>query len=89
MQYILKKVDVSEYTAWKYNKLAFNNTPMTQVVQEIEIFYNVRISILNESIKNKRLTGVFEADSLDDVLSAISLSLNVDINRKGNTITFN
>ena len=84
-----KKVDVSEYTAWKYNKLAFNNTPMTQVVQEIEIFYNVRISILNESIKNKRLTGVFEADSLDDVLSAISLSLNVDINRKGNTITFN
>jgi ferric-dicitrate binding protein FerR (iron transport regulator) len=81
-----KKVDISNYIAWRKNKLSFINTTLTEVMKEIEIYYNVTTQIVNKDANQKRLTGVFQADSLDDVLTAISISMNVHIKRNGKKI---
>ncbi len=81
-----EKVDVNEHIAWRKNKLAFRNTSLEEVLKEIEIFYNVAAQLENEKVKNRRLTGIFSTDSLDEVLAAVSISLDVEITRKGRNI---
>ncbi|MGD8782386.1 MAG: hypothetical protein PVH88_25940 [Ignavibacteria bacterium] len=39
-----------------------------------------------ESLRKRSLTGSFDAKYLDEILTAISISLNVDFERKGNSI---
>lgn len=83
------KVNVSGYIAWLQNKLSFKRTPLKEVMNELEIFYNVKVTFKNKNIKEKTLTGVFEADSLDSILEVISLAMDVDIKRDGQTIIVN
>jgi ferric-dicitrate binding protein FerR (iron transport regulator) len=80
------KVDVHKYTAWRNNKLSFVQAPLVEVMNEIENFYNVQVSYKNRFIKNKTLTGIFDTDSLDRILSMISLTMEMDIKREGKVI---
>ncbi len=82
-------VNLHEYIAWRENKLAFKETPLREVMSDIEMFYNVTVVFNNPVNKNKKLTGLFDADSLDYILSAISISMDVDIEREGNIIKIN
>ncbi len=79
-------VNLHEYIAWRENKMAFKGTPLKEVMNEIEMFYNVTVVFDSAANKNKKLTGLFDADSLDYILSAISISMDVDIVREGNII---
>ncbi len=79
-------VNLHEYIAWRENKMAFKGTPLKEVMNEIEMFYNVTVVFDKTANKNKKLTGLFDADSLDYILSAISISMDVDIVREGNII---
>lgn len=83
------KVNVAGYTAWLQNKLSFKRTPLKEVMNELEIFYNVKVTFKNKTIKEKTLSGVFEADSLDNILEIISLAMDVEIKRDGQTIIVN
>lgn len=80
------KVDIRRYTAWRNNKLSFVHAPLTEVMNEIENFYNVQVVYKNKFIKNKTLTGIFESDSLDNILSMISLTMEMDVKREGKLI---
>jgi transmembrane sensor len=65
------------YLSWKTGKLTFYDTPIQQVCADLSKFYGVKISskLDNESI----LTGTFENEPLENVLSVIKLSLGVEI----------
>lgn len=80
----LSKIDISEILAWRQNKLAFNRTPLADVLQEIELNFDIRTKIINTNIIDKTLTGVFKTDSLNEIILALSISLDVNIVRKGN-----
>jgi len=72
--------------AWRENKLAFINTPLTEIMDDIERCYNVNVLFKDDSIKIKRLTGIFETESLEQMLSLISVALDIKINRQGLTV---
>ena len=72
--------------AWRENKLAFINTPLSEIMDDIERCYNVNVLFKDDSIKTKRLTGIFETESLEQMLSLISLALDININRQGLTV---
>jgi transmembrane sensor len=77
------QVNLKYYLAWKENKLAFRHTPLKEVMAEIERTFNVKTVFLNESSKNRTITGIFETDSLEKVLSVLNLTLDLDISQKG------
>lgn len=77
------QVNLKYYLAWRENKLAFMHTPLKEVMAEIERTYNVKIEFLRDSVKNRTITGIFETDSLDKVLSVLSLTLDLNISQKG------
>jgi ferric-dicitrate binding protein FerR (iron transport regulator) len=70
-------------TMWVKNKLAFENEPFERILPEIERWYNVTVQLKNESLNNLHFTGVFENESLDDVMEALSLSRGFHYEIKG------
>ena len=80
------KVDIAQFLDWRNNKLTFRNEPLEKVMREIELTFNVKSSFKDDSLRNRKLTGSFDATSLDDILTAISISLDVDLEKSGNSV---
>jgi transmembrane sensor len=76
-------VNLKYYLAWKSNKLAFTHAPLQEVMAEIERTYNLKAEFLIDSAKYRTITGIFETDSLEKVLSVLSLTLDLNISQKG------
>lgn len=81
------KVNVNDYLGWRVNKLIFKDRPLDDVMKEVENYFSVDVKFKNDKLKKKLLSGSFKINRLDEIITAISISMNVDINRKGNTIT--
>lgn len=61
-------------TAWVENKLAFKRMPLDKVAVMLEQWFGVDIRFKNESKKQEYLTGVFQNESLEEVLKALELT---------------
>lgn len=68
------------------NKLSFVETPLEEVLEEIERVYNVNTICKNKKILSRTLTGYFDSNSLDEILNKISLALDFKFQRKGGKI---
>lgn len=84
-----KKVQLSYYTAWRQNKLGFDNTSLEDVMKEVELRYNIKSVFTNNSHKTRTLTGIFTTENLNSVLSVISMTMDVNIRRHEDKIVIN
>lgn len=60
--------------AWKSGRLSFHNTPIPDVILEIERHYGVAVSY-PENLAQKRYTGTFDKLSCDKVLDILSAAM--------------
>lgn len=81
-----KRVDLNHFLAWRKNKLSFSNSSLSDVMADIERYYNVSVRFNNNNNKSRTLTGIFETDSLEHILSIISLTLDIRISQDGKKI---
>lgn len=81
-----KNIKLGNYLAWRTNKLFFSKTPLVDAMHDIERYYNVNVIFQTDSVKQKSISGIFETESLDNVLSIISLTLDVNIVHTGNKV---
>ena len=72
-----QNVNADYLLGWLNNKLVFNRTPLNEIVGELERFYNVKIKLADNGLKNLTLTGSFGNQKADSVLSMICLALNL------------
>ena len=79
-------VNLNNYLAWRSNKLFFSKTPLDEAMNEIERYYDVNVEIESDSARKKTISGIFETESLDNVLSIISLTLDVKIIHTGRKV---
>lgn len=70
------------FLAWQTGKLDFNNLEMEKVVQSLENFYGIRIQIEDPAIRRCRFTGSFQNGDLAEVLHVLSVSVNLQIDKK-------
>ena len=67
---------------WTNKQLVFNNSSLTDVFQEMERMFSVRIKVADPSIGHLKFTGAFDAgDTLAGMLNIISLSYRLTIQR--------
>jgi ferric-dicitrate binding protein FerR (iron transport regulator) len=80
-----EKVDPDYRLGWLKGKLVFDNTPLNNVIDELVRFYDIPIAMKGIKYQNSGLTGTFSDQSLEDVLSMICLTFNLDYkkNEKG------
>lgn len=80
-------VNVGMSTSWLKNTLLFDNTPLSEISDELIRTYNVKINIEGNDIGKKTLTGEFRNRKIEEVLSAVCLSLNLQYKYQSGTYT--
>jgi transmembrane sensor len=62
-------------TSWTKNQLEFNDEPLDKIALNLERWFNVRVTIVNESLKKEKYTATIEEDDkLEDFLEALKLA---------------
>jgi ferric-dicitrate binding protein FerR (iron transport regulator) len=79
-----KKVESSYLLGWIENKLVFNHTPLNEIIDELQRFYDVKLSLASESLKTYTLTGSFKNNDVDSVLTMICLALDLKYAKQNN-----
>lgn len=80
------KENIMESIAWTSGSLAFENTPMKEVIAKIERWYGVSITVADVRIYNSSFTGDFRSESINQVLHLLSLTSGFQYTISGNTI---
>lgn len=82
------KFDPSKTTLWKEGKIHFKSKPFKEILQALETWYGVQFEI--KSHDNRKVSGLFNNESLEDILKGLSFSLDFDyqINQKNVVIKF-
>ena len=85
----LQKANMHHYLAWRNDKFSFEHTRLSDVMDEIERYYNINAAFQSDSLKNITMTGFFGSDSLNKILSVISLTLDIKLKYENRTIFIN
>lgn len=68
---------------WIKNKLAFDRESLEEIAMKIERWYDVKVTFTNENLKQAQYSGIFEDESLQQVMSALhDAGVNYKINKK-------
>ena len=68
--------------AWRDKKLIFNKTRLAQVIKDISHYYNADFDVQNRELLNCRFTSSFENAPLQEVIEALTISLNLVVEKK-------
>lgn len=85
-QFENKNANEEAIVAWKQNKLIFEKKPIKEAIKIISDHYGVKISLANESIQDKTITGILPNNNLDDLLQAMEATTGFKITRKNKEI---
>jgi ferric-dicitrate binding protein FerR (iron transport regulator) len=68
--------------AWHTKTLDFNNAPLKSVIQDLEAFYKVKITVENQELYNCLFASTFENEDLSVVFESLKAVLGVTVNEK-------
>ena len=76
-QATIHKAESTKYTSWTEGKLVFRNDPIDVVARRIARWYNVDIEININNPESISWRATFQDESLEEVLHALALSLDL------------
>ena len=90
--FILEKIGIinpklpTSEIAWIENKLIFDDKPLSEILLQMERWYNVSFQIKANVNQQKRLTVDFSKETLTEALEALKATNALDYNIKDNNI---
>ncbi|MBN1158795.1 MAG: FecR family protein [Bacteroidales bacterium] len=85
---ILNNVNTEVLTSWKDHLLVFADETFEDIAVKMERWYNVKIMILNDELKQERYTGKFvNNETVYEVLEAIKMTTPIVYSAKENIIS--
>ena len=79
-----QKVESLYLLGWMENKLVFDKSPLSEVIDELGRFYGVKVSLASENLKTYSLTGSFKNGSADSAITMICLALDLKYEKQNN-----
>lgn len=79
-----QQVDSEYLIGWLNSKFVFEQTPLSEIEYELERHYDISLLLKDESLKTLTLTGSFENENSDSVLTMICLALDINYSKEGN-----
>ncbi|MBL1213388.1 MAG: DUF4974 domain-containing protein [Ignavibacteriae bacterium] len=76
-------VDSENLLGWLDGKIVFSKSPLAEITEELERQFDVNITIENDSLSTISMTGTFTNEKIEEVLSMISLTLNIELEKQG------
>jgi ferric-dicitrate binding protein FerR (iron transport regulator) len=83
----LQNISYTNYPDWMHEKLVCDQTPLSEVCDEIERTFGISFKFANPSLSDITVTGVIDAQDLNTVLSTISLLTQHEFKFDGDTCT--
>ena len=85
------KVEAAIYTAWKEQKLILNNTPLSEIARILEENYGYQVRFAPSVNRNrtKSSVGAISTSNIDNLITIIEASYEVEINKNNQLITIN
>ena len=83
----LQNVSYGNYPDWMHEKLVCDQTPLSEVCDEIERTFGISFKFANPFLSDITVTGVIDAQDLNTVLSTISLLTQHEFKFDGDTCT--
>ena len=71
-------VETWKYTAWKDGRLVLRNDSMEELAKRIEKWYHVDVQIESPSLNEYTFRGVFEDESLEEVLGLLKMTSSIN-----------
>ncbi|MDY8135801.1 FecR family protein [Aquimarina sp. 2201CG5-10] len=80
------KVEPNSIIAWKQGKLIFDQTPLKQVVLDLNRKYNKEFVIESDTLFRYKYTGTFDNLSLEEVLKLLKVSSPINYELKNDKV---
>jgi ferric-dicitrate binding protein FerR (iron transport regulator) len=84
---ILNKVKTEVTTAWKDNRLVFDNEKFEQLLPKLERWYNIKIVNDFPDINTSRFTGKFDLETIEQALQALQITTPFNYTMEKNKLT--
>ena len=86
---IVEKVDTKDFTSWKEGKLIYNDTPMRDVIKDLERTYNMKFDVSSKKILDYKYKGEFDNLSIYQILELFEVSSPITYSIHNNIIRLN
>ncbi len=77
-------IDIDKYLSWRKGRFVFEQTPLSDVIRNLERAYNVRIDLHGATLEDIRVTGEFGQEPLMQILNEICWSANLRYRQEEN-----
>lgn len=74
-------IDIEARQAWRRGEIIWRDQTLAQVAAEIERYHPVCIQLASPGLASQRISGVFKADDLNGIVSAIAALLDAEARR--------
>lgn len=82
----IEKVDARNYSQWFSPRLIFDNTPLKDIIINLERRYNIEISLSSNISPEKRLSLVVCHEPLEDLMEVMSSLMSIRYRIDGNRV---
>lgn len=72
---------------WTKNRLVFQNMKLEDVAKELSRWYNLEVRVYDDKLKANEYSGIFEGESITEVIEALKLTGGFDYKIDKNVIT--
>lgn len=80
-----KSIETKNLLSWKTKTLVFNNTPLSQVVKDIENYYSIKVQ-LPKDLSQVQITAQFKNEPLDQMLKELQLFTGMEFRLEGSSL---
>jgi ferric-dicitrate binding protein FerR (iron transport regulator) len=86
---LVRLQNVERLLAWSTGEIVFDNTPLSEVAEELERWFDIECRIADSALRDRPLTGNYRSElPVDELLRVIGLAAEVQAERIGRVVTF-
>ncbi|MFC2133188.1 FecR family protein [Bacteroidota bacterium] len=82
------ETDINEHLLWLNKEMGFKSASLKEILDQLNRWYDLEFILPNNSYLNDRLTIYLKNDSIENILDLVSITMNLQYERKENIITF-
>lgn len=75
------------HTAWVSNQFIFEDTPLREIARQLQDTYGLDVVFEDNELANRRFTGNLSSQSVETLLTTLSLTFQLTVQRTGNTVS--
>ncbi|MCU0352980.1 MAG: DUF4974 domain-containing protein, partial [Cytophagales bacterium] len=83
---VQKTVRTPVYTAWKENRLVFEDATLGEIARMIEDNYGYRVQLTHPQLRSRKFSYTLYENDLDLLLSTLAESLDLSVRKQDHTI---